>query len=372
MSTAVNGVDVVRKREHCLVVAVCILHGDLRASVAVHGGEMDRLFMQGSLTAACGQIFDEARKSALVAVGALDDIIGVAPVRKGYAQSRIEERGLAQVSFKGLEIIDRGLAEYLGIGLEAYSRAGRRRCAYLLKVIVGMTAVREALLIDMAVLRNFNFEPLGQGVDDGRADAVQTAGDLVAVAAELTAGVQDGQDDRHGGDAHLFVHAHRDTASVILDADNIAREYLNIDIRAEARESFVYGVVDYLIHKVVQAARTRRADVHTGALADRLKSLKNLNLARVVFLGDLGVHILVKLNVFVEHELVLILGVLFKDLVVLIVIQSFHPPSPKLLPLITDLPGWRTYSFSSFSFWACTSADFRASFSRSWTSRDTC
>ena len=193
-----------------------------------------------------------------------------------------------------------------------------------------MTAVREALLIDMAVLRNFNFEPLGQGVDDGRADAVQTAGDLVAVAAELTAGVQDGQNDRHGGDAHLFVHAHRDTASVILDADNIAREYLNIDIRAEARKSFVYGVVDYLIHKVVQTARARRADVHTGALADRLKSLKNLNLARVVFLGDLCIHILVKLNVFVEHELVLILGVLFKDLVVLIVIQSFHPPSPKL------------------------------------------
>ena len=113
--------------------------------------------MQGSLTAACGQIFDEARKSAFVAVGALDDIIGVAPVRKGYAQSRIEERGLAQVPFKGLEIIDRGLAENLGIGLEAYGRAGRRRGAYLLEVIVGMTAVREALLIDMAVLRNFNF-----------------------------------------------------------------------------------------------------------------------------------------------------------------------------------------------------------------------
>ena len=142
--------------------------------------------------------------------------------------------------------------------------------------------------------------------------------------------MQDGQDDRHGGDAHLFVHAHGDTASVILDADNIAREYLNIDIRAEARESFVYGVVDYLIHKVVQAARTRRADVHAGTLADGFQTLEDLDLALVVGLGDLQVDILVKLNVFVEHELVLILGVLFKDLVVLIVIQSFHPPSPKL------------------------------------------
>ena len=50
----------------------------------------------------------------------------------------------------------------------------------------------------MAVLRNFNFEPLGQGVDNGRTDAVQTAGDLVAAAAELAAGVQDGQNHGDG------------------------------------------------------------------------------------------------------------------------------------------------------------------------------
>ena len=84
------------------------------------------------------------------------------------------------MSLERLEVIFRRLAENLGVGLEAYSRAGRRRCAYLLEVIVGVTAVREALLIDMAVLRNFNFEPLGQGVDDGRTDAVQTAGDFVS------------------------------------------------------------------------------------------------------------------------------------------------------------------------------------------------
>ena len=99
---------------------------------------------------------------------------------------------------------------------------------------------------------------------------------------------------------------------------------------AVSGQCLVDGVIDDLVDQMMQAGRPGGTDIHAGALADRLKSLKNLNLARVVFLGDLGVHILVKLNVFVEHELVLILGVLFKDLVVLIVIQSFHPPSPKL------------------------------------------
>ena len=166
----------------------------------------------------------------------------------------------------------------------------------------------------MAVLRNFNFEPLGQSVDDGRADAVQTAGDLVAVAAEL-----------------------------ILDADNIAREYLNIDIRAEARESFVYGVVDYLIHKVVQAARTRRADVHTGALADRLKSLKNLNLARVVFLGDPCIHILVELNILVEHGGEHVLFLLFLFGLVLRRIFESHSRALGLREILVDLDNGRDH-----------------------------
>ena len=35
---------------------------------------------------------------------------------------------------------------------------------------------------------------LGERVDDGRSDAVQSAGDLVGAAAELASGVEDGHD----------------------------------------------------------------------------------------------------------------------------------------------------------------------------------
>lgn len=57
---AVNGADVICKREHGLVVAVCVLHGYLRAPVAVHGGEVDGSFVQGGLPAAHGEIIYEA------------------------------------------------------------------------------------------------------------------------------------------------------------------------------------------------------------------------------------------------------------------------------------------------------------------------
>ena len=52
-----------------------------------------------------------------------------------------------------------------------------------------------ALLVDLAVAPDLELEPLRQRVDDRDADAVQAAGDLVAVVVELAAGVEHGQHD---------------------------------------------------------------------------------------------------------------------------------------------------------------------------------
>ena len=55
-----------------------------------------------------------------------------------------------------------------------------------------------ALLVDLAVAPDLELERLRQRVHDRHADAVQTAGDLVAVVVELAAGVQHGQHDFRG------------------------------------------------------------------------------------------------------------------------------------------------------------------------------
>src|SRR5699024_12035128 len=57
-----------------------------------------------------------------------------------------------------------------------------------------------------------------QRVDHGDADAVQTAGDGVAVGVELAARVQLGEHDLHGRLTGL-VHLHRDAAAVVADLD---------------------------------------------------------------------------------------------------------------------------------------------------------
>ena len=81
-----------------------------------------------------------------------------------------------------------------------------RRCVVPVdfEVAIGVPAL-VALLVDLAVAPDLEVEPLGQRVDDRDADAVQAAGDLVAVVVELAAGVQHRQDD-FGGRLAALVH----------------------------------------------------------------------------------------------------------------------------------------------------------------------
>ena len=111
---------------------------------------------------------------------------------------------------------------------------------------------------------------------------MQTAGDLVALAAELAAGMQNGVNHRYGGNSHFGVDPHGDSASVVGHADHIALQYFGLDMVAVACQRLVYGVIHDLIHQMVQTARSGGADIHTGALADCLQSLQNLNLCFVI------------------------------------------------------------------------------------------
>ena len=135
---------------------------------------------------------------------------------------------------------------------------------------------------------------LGERVDDRHADAVQAAGDLVAAAlAELAAGVQHGEHDLDGRLALLLHHRDRDAAAVVGDRDGVVRVDRDRDLAAEAGQRLVDGVVDDLVDEVVQAHHAGRADVHAGALADRLEALEDGDVLRVVAggaaVGSIGV-----------------------------------------------------------------------------------
>ena len=105
---------------------------------------------------------------------------------------------------------------------------------------------------------------------------MQAAGDLVALAAELPAGVEHREDDlgrRLVG--ILGVRIDRDPAPVVDDAATTVGEQRDVDARRVTREGLVDRVVDDLVDQVVQPARTGRTDVHPRPFAHRLEAFEN-------------------------------------------------------------------------------------------------
>ena len=166
---------------------------------------------------------------------------------------------------------------------EGDRRAGLARVGSPLLELALRDAARVGLAPDVAVAADLDVQLLRQRVDDGEADAVQAAGDLVAAAvAELAAGVQDGQHDL-GGRLLLLLHDRDgDAAAVVDDGDGVVRVDRDRDGVVAAGERLVDGVVDDLVDQVVQAAHTGRADVHAGTLADRLEALEDGDVLGVV------------------------------------------------------------------------------------------
>ena len=111
---------------------------------------------------------------------------------------------------------------------------------------------------DVAVAADLGVEPLGQRVDDRHADAVQTAGDLVAAAlAELAAGVQHRQHDLEGRLALLLHGRDRDAGAAVDDRDRVVGMDRDLDGVVTAGQRLVNRVVNNLVDEVMQAARSR-------------------------------------------------------------------------------------------------------------------
>ena len=78
----------------------------------------------------------------------------------------------------------------------------------------------------------------------------------------------------------MFIN--RDTTSIVLyfDTTIVADPYLNIGTISCQR--FVDGIVNYLIHEMMKTTLTGGSNIHTRALADWFKPLKNLDIFSVV------------------------------------------------------------------------------------------
>ena len=144
-------------------------------------------------------------------------------------------------------------------------------------------AAGESLTVYLPVVRiDGDFQPLGEGVYDRSADAVQTSGEMISLAAEFSSRMKHRINDCDSGQSDLGLNADRNTSSVVGDFDDLSRKDLYIDLGAVSCKCLIDGVVHDLIHQMMKACRSGRSDIHTGTLAYSFQSFKDLNVGSVV------------------------------------------------------------------------------------------
>ncbi len=103
----------------------------------------------------------------------------------------------------------------------------------------------------VAFAPDLEIQLFGEGIHAAHADAMQAAGDFVAVGIEFAAGVEFGHDDLSGGDAFLLVDADRNAAAVIFHGHRVIIADDHLDMGGIAGERFVDGIVDDLVDQMV-------------------------------------------------------------------------------------------------------------------------
>ena len=121
---------------------------------------------------------------------------------------------------------------------------------------------------------------------------MQTTADFITSLVELTTGVEHGHNNLKGRFVHFFVLVNGDATTVILHGYRFIFVDRYFNMCAIACHRFVDGVVNGLVHQMVQTLFTDIADVHRWAFAHSFKSLEHLNIARgiVAFFRNVFCH----------------------------------------------------------------------------------
>ena len=283
--TAFYRVDVVDVGVDVLAEARVVLHRDLDRDDLV-GLQVDGLLGE-FLTDAVEILheFDEAvlriehlflrRPGHLVAV-LIVLLLARTHIAQREADALVQVGQFAETAGQDVVVIDGRCRKYFFIRLEGDDRTGVGSLAHDLHVVERL-ALRILLYEDLPFAVDLGAQVRRECVDAGDAHAVQTAGHLVAVLAELAAGVEDRQHDLQRTALFLLVQAGRDTAAVIGNRNRIVGIDGDDDVVAIAGQRLVDRVVHHLIDQMVQTAGADVADIHGGALAHRLKTFQHLD-----------------------------------------------------------------------------------------------
>ena len=156
--------------------------------------------------------------------------------------------------------------------------------------------------IDFSVFTNRNIQKTGQCIHNTGSHTVQSAGNLIAGSAELSAGMEYGKYNFKCRLSGFLLDIYRNSSTVILYGNGIVLMNGYGNIVAKTGQSLIYGIIHYLINKVMQAANRSTADIHSGTFSYRFQTLQYLNLIRTVFLRCVKLFIQILIFSLYCHE----------------------------------------------------------------------
>ena len=238
MRSAVRVRNGIGETQNLIVVAVVILQDAIDKNFVALPRNIDRLGMNDLLVLA--QLPDEFLNAVFVEKRLLFRRI-VALVDERDFKAGIQESQFAQSRGQPLEFELGRDGENRRVGQERDQRAG------VLLVFdfaddaefLGRFAALERHVVDLAVARDFDLEPIRERVDAFRADAVQAAGIFVSALAEFSARVQICQDQLHRRHFPFRMNVDRNAAAVVAHGNGTIDVHGDFDFGAIAGEMFV-------------------------------------------------------------------------------------------------------------------------------------
>ena len=191
-------------------------------------------------------------------------------------EALVQEGHFTEAFGERIVVIHDRVGENFGVGPEGDHSARMVGVANAVQLLDRFAALKRNFMLATITAHN-NLEARGKRIHARNADAVQTAGNFIALAAEFTASMKDGENDLDRRNFLFRMLVDRNSAAVVDNRDGIVFVNRDIDFGAIAGKGLVDGVVHNLIHKVMQTTRTRRTDIHAGAHTHGLKALEDLN-----------------------------------------------------------------------------------------------
>ena len=112
----------------------------------------------------------------------------------------------------------------------------------------------ELFLAEISISGNLNFQPVRKRIYNRRSNTVKSTGYLVSSTTKFTSCMQHGKYNFYRRKSCFVVDTNRNSTSIIDNGHRIVFIDCYINRITEARQSFVYGIIDNLVYKMMQAS----------------------------------------------------------------------------------------------------------------------